>query len=70
MADLVDQLGVKERRSAWFGRACAKQSRRWSCTFHLSGIPVKASARPDFRVFWMIADVMATPQTLPRERIR
>lgn len=71
VADLVDQLGVRreEDQHGLFGPG-QKQSRRWDCTFHLSGIPVKASARPDFRVFWIIADVMATPQTLPRERIR
>ena len=40
------------------------------CTFHLSGTPLKASGRPELSVFWIIAEVIATPQTVPRERIR
>lgn len=39
-------------------------------TFHLSGITIKASGSPFLSVFWVIADVIATPQTVPRERIR
>lgn len=39
-------------------------------TFHLSGTPLRASERPELNVFWIMADVMATPQTVPRERTR
>ena len=39
-------------------------------TFHLSGIPGSAPGKPDLRVLWTIADVIATPQTMPRDRIR
>lgn len=39
-------------------------------TFHLLGTPDKAAGNPLLNVFCRMADVMATPQTVPKERIR
>jgi hypothetical protein len=41
-----------------------------SITFNLSGIPDSALGSREERMFWMIVDAAATPQTLPIERKR
>lgn len=39
-------------------------------TFNLSGISPSASGRRTLKVVWTIADVIATPHTVPSDRTR
>lgn len=46
------------------------EDRKFRFTFHLSGIPGKAAGNLCFNVFWVMADVIATPHTVPSDRIK
>lgn len=52
------------------GKRCGSVLLRKWFTFHLSGTPIKAAGSLFLSVFWVIVEVMATPQTVPRERIK